>query len=749
MGKHSKGAPAFRPANQTEARVSTLFAEGVEFHVNGQLDRALTAYQQVLRLMPKHFEALHHTGIIAFQGGNYQGAVGFIGSAIAISPQVAATHGNLGNALKELGRYDEALASYERALSLQADDADTHYNRGTALQALGRYDEALASFARAVALNPGDADAFNNQAVVLHELHRNEEALASLDRALALNYGFAHAHNNRGNVLKDLGRFEEALVSYESALALLNTFGDAWYNRGIALHVLGRAEDAVASYDNALALNGESAAGWHNRALALQVLRRRTEALASAERALALQPDNPEILRHRGRLLAQLDMHDAALGSLDILGARKPDDPKTLHLRAQTLRELGQNEAALASIDRALVLEPNRYEYLLTRGTLLRTLLRYPEALACFEVARAQRPDAASSHTDCGIVLADLGQFEAAGAAYDRALALDPDFALARWNRALMKLLLGDFAQGWQDYEARWNVEMLGVFHEKRDLGAPLWLGAEPLEGKTILLHAEQGLGDTLQFCRYAPLVAGLGARVILEVQPALVSLVHSLAGVDQVVAKGDPLPAFDLHCPLLSLPLAFGTAPESIPHPAAYLAPDEGRVAEWAALLGAKTRPRVGLVWSGNMHHRLDRYRSLPFSAIAGLVSDQFEFVSLQKELRPLDRLVLQMKGNVRHVGERLNDFSDTAALVAQMDLVITVDTSVAHLAGAMGKPVWILLAGGTLADWRWLTARPDTPWYPHARLYRQEVPGDWAPVLDKLRADLDAGVQPAGTPA
>ncbi|MGJ9417716.1 tetratricopeptide repeat protein [Massilia sp. CMS3.1] len=742
MAKHSKGAPAFRPANSTAARVSTLFAEGMAFHTNGQLDRALIAYEQVLRLMPKHFEALHHTGIIAFQGGNYQIAAGFIRSAIAISPNVASAHGNLGNALKELGNYDGALASYARALALAPKDADTHYNRGTALQALGRYDEALASFERAIALNPGDADALNNQAVVLHELRRNKEALAGLDQALALNPGFAHAQNNRGNVLKDLGRFEEALESYECALGCANAFGDAWYNRGIVLQALGRLEDALASYDNALGLNPASAAGWHNRALALQVLRRRPEALASCERALALQPDNPEILRHRSRLLVQLDMQGAALASLDQLGVQKPDDPKTLHLRAQTLRQLGQNEAALASIDQALALDPNRYEFLLTRGTLLRALLRYPEALACFQETQTQRPDAASSHTDCGIVLADLGQFEAASAAYDRALALDPDFALARWNRALLNLLLGDLAQGWQDYEARWHVEALGVFHEKRDLGAPLWLGVEPLDGKTILLHAEQGLGDALQFCRYASMVAEQGARVILEVQPALVSLAHSLPGVAQVVAKGDPLPQFDLQCPLMSLPLAFATRTDTIPAPAAYLAPDAARVAEWAALLGEKTRPRVGLVWSGNAYHRLDHFRSLSFSAIAGLVSDQYEFFSLQKELRTLDKVTLQMKRSVRHFGERLHDFEDTAALVAQMDLVITVDTSVAHLAGAMGKPVWILLAGGTLTDWRWLCDRPDSPWYPSARLYRQAVPGDWNAVLDKVRADLCAPV-------
>lgn len=740
MGKHSKGAPAFTPANSTAVRVSTLFAEGMEFHRNGQLNLALAAYEQVLRLMPKHFEALHHTGIIAFQGGNYQIAAGFIRSAIAISPNVAATHLNLGNALKELGRFDEALASYERALALQPDDADIHYNRGSALQTLGRHDEALASFERAITLNPGDVDAFNNRAVVLYELRRHEQALADLDRALALHPGFSHAHNNRGNVLKDLGRFEEALESYEAALAATPAFGDAWYNRGIILHVLGRPEDALASYDNALTLNPDFTAGWHNRALALQLLRRYREALANCERALALQPENREILRHRSRLLAQLNMHEEALGGLDQLSLQQPDDPKTLHLRAQTLRELGQLDAALASIDRALAIAPDTYDYLLLRGALLRAMLQYDKALPCFDSAIAVRPEGVAGHANRGMVLADLGDFDGARASLDHSLALRPDFAPARWNRALLNLLLGDFATGWADYEARWEVEDLGVFYEKRDFDAPLWLGAEPVEGKTILLHAEQGLGDTLQFARYAPLLAARGARVILEVQPALAGLLARLPGVAQVLPKGARLPPFDFHCPLLSLPLAFGTDVDSVPTPGAYLTADAGREAAWAELLGEKTRPRIGIVWSGNPQHRLDRFRSLAFTAVSNLVSDRYEFISLQKEVRLIDQVLLKMNRNLRHVGERLNDFEDTAALIAQMDLVITVDTSVAHLAGAMGKPVWILLPGGAVPDWRWQLERTDSPWYGSARLYRQERLGAWGPVLAAVRADLEA---------
>ncbi|QNA99126.1 tetratricopeptide repeat protein [Massilia sp. Se16.2.3] len=468
----------------------------------------------------------------------------------------------------------------------------------------------------------------------------------------------------------------------------------------------------------------------HNRARALFQLKRFPEALRDCERALALQPDHDEALRQRSRLLLQLDHFEAALVSIDKLLETNPEDAKALQLRALSLRESGQFEASLTTIDRALALAPDTYDFLLTRGLLLKAMLRLDEALVCFDRTVEKRPEEPAGHSNRGMVLADLGQFEAARAAYDQALTLAPDFVQARWNRALMHLLLGNFTQGWQDYESRWDFEALNTFREKRDFDVPLWRGCESLEGKTILLHAEQGLGDTLQFCRYAPLVAARGARVILEVQPALAALVASLPGVAQVVAKGDPLPPFDFHCPLLSLPLACGTDEASIPAPGAYLRADGARCAEWAVRLGEKGRPRVGLVWSGNPGHRMDRYRSIACNMLKPLLLDGFEFVSLQKEVRPLDRLALQMDG-VRQFGEYLRDFSDTAAPVEQMDVVVTVDTSVAHLAGALGKPVWILLAGGTLVDWRWQMGREDSPRYPGARLYRQEVPGEWAPVL------------------
>jgi hypothetical protein len=330
-----------------------------------------------------------------------------------------------------------------------------------------------------------------------------------------------------------------------------------------------------------------------------------------------------------------------------------------------------------------------------------------------------------------------LGAGEAALDCFARALSLNPNFALARWNRALFNLRRGNFRDGWPEYEARWEVETLNTFKDKREISQPLWLGTPSLEGATILLHAEQGLGDTLQFCRYVKPLADLGARVILEVQAPLVGLLAGLPGVSQIVARGESLPDFDYHCPLMSLPLAFETDLASIPGRHRYLTPDPTRVAEWAARLGPKTKPRVGLVWSGNPRHKNDHNRSIGFAAIAQLVSDDCEFISLQKEVREADRPALEAEPRVLQFGAELGDFTDTAALCELLDVVITVDTSVAHLAGALGKDVRILLGG--MVDWRWLDDRLDSPWYPTARLYRQQAGEGWDPVLERVKSDLD----------
>jgi hypothetical protein len=350
-------------------------------------------------------------------------------------------------------------------------------------------------------------------------------------------------------------------------------------------------------------------------------------------------------------------------------------------------------------------------------------------------------PHHPGGYTNLGSLLDQLGQPQQALDNYERAIALDPSCALAYWNRSLIYLRQGDYARGWHDYEWRWQAETLDLSKKRRDFPQPVWTGHGSLQGKTILLHAEQGFGDVLQFCRYAPLVAQRGAKVLLEVKAPLAALLGSLDGVAQIVIKDEPLPPFDYHIPLMSLPLAFGTTLESIPAASPYLSADPAKAAAWTAQLAggrpaaSSTRPRVGIVWAGNPEHLNDHNRSIALSRFARLFDAPCEFISLQKQLSATDQALLDTLP-VRQVADQLHDFSDTAALIAALDLVITVDTSVAHLAGALGKKVWILLQAPF--EWRWLEQGQTSPWYPSATLFRQPQPGDWDSVLAEVAQRL-----------
>jgi len=741
MAKHpTNPVPRHGHAAAAEAQAHRHYMEGLAFHRQGDLARAAVGYEQALRLVPKHVEALHHVGIIAFQEGNFDMAAGFIRSALAQNPDVAGAHCDLGNALKELAQFDNALASYDRAIALAPNDADAYYNRGATLHALRRLEEALDSYDRALALNPDDAQAWNNRGVTLKEMQRHDEALDSYDRAIALVPDFLDAWNNRGNVLRELGRFDEALKSLEIAITIEPGFADAHCNRGIVLEAQGRSEEALASYDSALSLNGAFAEAYHNRALSFYALERWDEAMADSQQAIRLRPDYAEAYAWLGETLQEQGQFEGTLKSYDV-ALRLGYETAVLHeRRSAALSELTRFDAALEAIDKALAMQDYPIGHC-ARGNILLRMDRHADAQQCYERAIEMAPDLPEAHHNRAVVLGHQHRDAESLDAFAKALALNPDFPLARWNRAMLHLRRGDLMAGWRDYEARWQTKTLGVYKARREFAQPLWLGDAPLEGKTILLHAEQGIGDTLQMCRYVEKVAALGARIVLQVQSALERLLAGLPGVVAIVANGAPLPEFDLHCPMMSLPLAFQTTLETIPARPRYLEADAARVADWSSRLGPKTRPRVGLVWSGSTIHKGDHQRSIALAEVAPLLAaaGAVEFVSLQKELRTADQAVLEGLP-LRHFGPQLEDMADTAALCELMDIVIAVDTSVAHLAAALGRPVWIMLPPTN--DWRWLRERSDSPWYPSATLYRGSKATEWADVIASVGRDLDAAL-------
>ncbi len=544
--------------------------------------------------------------------------------------------------------------------------------------------------------------------IIAGQARRPLEAVELLTRAVGRNPRSADAHFNRGVALGELGRWPEALDSYERTIALKPDFADAHYNRGVVLAQLGRLDDALASYDRVVELRPSSADAHYNRGVTLHALGREAEALASHERALALRPGYANA--HNGRGVA--------------LGA------------------LGRPQEALACFEQALALDPRHAEAANNLGTALLDVGRPADAFASLERALALKSDYPEAWYNRGNALRELHRHRDAIASYERALALRGDYASAHWNLADCCLMTGDFARGWHEYEWRWKLPQRE--HARRDFLQPLWLGKESLRNRTILLHAEMGLGDTLLFCRYAREAAALGARVVLEVQPQLRTLLAPLEGVAQIVARGEPLPGFDFHCPVMSLPLAFRTDLASIPARVPYVRADPERVAAWRARLGETTKPRVAIVWSGSAALRNDA-RSTTLAEMLPLFDLDADWLSLQKEVPQRDAALLATRGDVRHVGAELDDFADTAALVELCDVVVTVDTSVANLAGAMAKAVWILLPYNP-HDWRWMLERADSPWYPTARLFRQPAAGDWESVVRRVRDALGQALSARG---
>jgi tetratricopeptide (TPR) repeat protein len=473
-----------------------------------------------------------------------------------------------------------------------------------------------------------------------------------------------------------------------------------------ALHLLGmlnfqrqRMVEALHFLSAALKVNSASSDAMSNLGLALHATGRFDEAISSFRNALQLAPDHAEILYNLANSCLELGRLDDALSTYEGALAQAPGHVGALVNRGNTLLRLNQPMRAIESYDTALAAMPNHPQILTNRGHALRRLDRPLQALADFKAA---------------IVAA-------------------PEFAEAHFEAAMTHLTLGDFDTGWQEYEWRWKTASFAG--RRRPFRALPWLGDEAVAGKSILLHAEQGFGDTIQFVRYAPLLASWGAKVICEVQPELQPLLSQLPDVT-VIASGRMRPAFDLHTPLLSLPLAFKTQAGTIPYALPYLAAPAERVADWRDRL-PPGRPRAGFVWSGSSTHKNDANRSIALARMAPLFENpSLSCLSLQTDLRDADRDTLRGLPNLVHLGDDIRDFTDTAAIISLLDVVIAVDTAVAHLAGALGKPVVILLPFA--ADFRWMRHRDDTPWYPTAKLMRQPAFGDWDSVIVRLRDEL-----------
>ena len=670
-------------------------------------------------------------------------ALALIAHAVELDPNNARAHHELAELLRHFGHWDAALASYDRVISLQPDSPEAHCGRGSVLRKMGRDSAAVLSYEQAIALRPN----------------------------------FARAHSLRGNALTAMGEFAAARTSYDTALGIDPQYTDVYVSRAFVMRMLGNPDLALDDYDHALELNPHFPVAHNNRGNLLREMNRLSEALASYDRAIAIKPDYAEAHSNRGIVLQQLLRPDEAIVSFnravnvrtDLLGAIAEAHAG----RAAAMLDAGKAEEALASCESAIAARPDLIGGYLNRGLALFLLGRRAESLQSYLEAIRLDSRYAPAHSDCALVLTELERPEEAVRSCDAAIALAPDLigahinrgtalkwagrprealdsfqialrfspdcAEAHWNAALCLLQLGEFGTGWQEHEWRKRMRQpLGA----RQLPHRAWLGEESLEGKTLFLHAEQGLGDSIQFCRYATLARSQGANVIMSVPAQLQQLMTSLDPAVRVITDEDAVPEADFHCAMLTMPLAMRTRLDTIPQAGRYLYPDPERALFWRERLGTQGL-KVGIRWQGRSGIRADIGRSPPLATFAPLASiPGVRLISLQKGAG-LEQLA-GLAGTVP-VEVVLDDdegpasLMETAALLDALDLIITSDTSIAHLAGALERPTWVALKYAP--DWRWLLDRSDSPWYRSLRLFRQPRAGDWGAVFASMRDAIVGG--------
>jgi Flp pilus assembly protein TadD len=621
----------------------------------------------------------------------------------AVSPTVsAASFCPLGELCETLRDTDEAVPRLHQALRVGPESPRPHSDLGVLLTRRGRLDAALPHLRRAVELAPQTPAWHNNLGIALARAGRLDDALAEYREALRLQPGSSQAHYNLGNALAQAGRREEAAGHLEAALAAKPADFETRFRLGMVRLAQGQVEQAVRHLREARRIRPASVEALNQLGVALLQLEKAEEAAGCLAEAVRLRPNAAGLRNNHGIALARLGRFADALEQYREALRLEPAAPGTLGNLANALRDSGRLE----------------------------------EAILCYDEVLRRTPRAADVHNNAGIACVKARRLGRARSHYDEALRLQPGFPEARLNRAHLRLLEGDFAGGWPDYECRWRMRQAQPLRT----GKPAWDGS-PLAGRTILLTWEQGFGDTLQLVRLVPLVKQQGGTVFLSCQPRLYELLSRCKGFDRLLRHGEPLPDFDVHAPLASLPRLLGVTAENIPAEVPYLFANPELVEHWRRELPAGEALKVGIAWQGNPRYGGDRHRSIPllyFLPLARLAGVQL--YSLQKGEGAEQLRALGPGTGVLDLAARLDEggsaFVDTAAAMMNLDLVVTSDTSVAHLAGGLGVPVWLAL--NYCSDWRWLQDRPDSPWYPTMRLFRQERFGDWAGVFARLAEAL-----------
>ena len=640
-----------------------------------------------------------NSALRSHQAGRWQEAERQYRQVLARQPQNADAMHLLGLLYHQRGKGEEAIGLYKQALGIRPNYWEAHSNLAMVLQQQGKVTEAIGHFQQALALEPNHAETHLRLAIALHQQQQLDTAITHYQQAIALQTPNPSAYNNLAVALQAREKYELSLTYVRQAIALQPNYVDAHYNLGRILRRMGKLEEAVGAY----------------------------------QQAIALKPNYPEAHYNLGNTLGELENWSEAIAHYQKAIELKPNYAKAHHNLGSVLRKQGNWKRALMSHQKAIAFQPNYPDAYYNIGLIFSKREKLDSAIKYYQQAIALKPDP-EIYNNLAVTFQKQKKIPEAIANYQRAIALRPDYAEAHKNLGMALLLLGEMPRGLAELEWRWQC---GTFAREKSTYAfkqPLWDGRD-LQGRTILLYSEQGMGDAIQFIRYVPLVKQRGGQVIVECQKPLLRLFSKVPGIDGVVERGTPLPEFDVRASLMTLPHILGTTLDTIPAQIPYLWSELSEAA-LNSLLRTGEKRKVGIVWGTKSGHPTAKDRSCKLSDFLPILEiEDIIFYSLQKG-EQVAEIPLSDRENIVNLDEKLQDFADTAAAIAQLDLIVTVDTAVAHLAGALGKPTWVLLP--FVPDWRWMLDREDTPWYPTMRLFRQSQAKDWSQVFVSVREAL-----------
>ncbi len=690
-------------ADLSMSELKKLIENAVKYHQSGHLDQAQNLYRSILKSDPGNAFVLHSLGLLAYQKGQCNEALELTTHAVTANARCAEFHNTLGVIYESLDQPDRALQSYHRAIALKPDYAEAYNNIAVALESCSKTQQAIESCEKAITLKPQYAQAHYTMGYILQMQRRFAEAVDCYKKAINFKPQYVEAHNHLAIALTEQHLYDQAHEYYTRALELAPDYAEVHNNLGILYKLRGESGNAISCYKRALGLEPDFTEAYYNLANVQKDQELYDESMANCEKAISLNPDYAEAYNVLGIILA----------------------------------EKGRNTEAIDKYRHAIQLKPNEAEFYNNLGIALNNEIRFEEARSCYRRALEIEPDFAQVYYNLANLQKEQGNCDQAIQNFKRAVSLKPDYPDAHWNLSLAYLLNGEYTKGWETYKWRRDPD-LKIITDFHSSGKPRWDGSS-FKGKTLFVHFEQGIGDNIQFIRYLPMVKTRGGTVVFETFGSLAGLFMGLPYIDRLVGFSPDRKApldFDCYTSLLELPNIFGTTVETIPDNVPYLYADPVKAKYWRNRLHGQEF-KVGIVWAGSPEHGNDHNRSctlehfLPLTQIAGI-----RIYSLQKGPATRQLQEFANQATITDIATEFEDFSDTAAAVQNLDLVISVDTSVLHLAGAMGKPTWALIPFA--AEWRWMLQRNDSPWYPTMKLFRQNKWGDWPGVLDSIAENL-----------